>query len=256
MINDLPIVVGIATIEARKESLIETLESLSGQVDGIAVYANDYDTGYLGDWKNVFVFVNNGDIGDIGKFYRFFDISPEFYPKFNYPAYLIVCDDDLIYSPDFAETAVAGIERHKRKAVVGFHGKEYYGRVQSYYRDFNEQVKHGLAANYRCLDDLTHEATCTVIGTGCTGWHSSLFDESPLTLDDFRHDGELAPNMADIWFSKKCNDLGIPRVVIPHEAGWIRHTDKVDTSKDTIAARYRNNDELQTAVFNSVEWKI
>lgn len=261
MTNNLPVIVGIATIEARKESLVDTLESLKNQADLVLVYSNDYKPAGLpvNADNDSFAFVyptsgiyeHFGDLGDVGKFWAYVHKNNSDANK-----YFIVCDDDLIYPPDFIETIIAGIERHRRKAVVGFHGKEYYGRVESYYRDFTEQVKYNLAANYRCLGDLTHEARATVIGTGCTGWHSSLFDESPLSLDDFKHEGKIAPNMADIWFSRKCNNLGIPRVVIPHEAGWIRHTDKVDTGKDTIAARYHNNDELQTTVFNSVEWKL
>ena len=265
-----PVIIGIATIEERRESLVETLESLRGQCDGILVYANSFRPGYLGDWDNVFIQTIENDLGDIGKFFRFFDFSPgtdEFpasinkFPLVDRDHYQLVCDDDLIYPPDYVETLIAGIERHDRKAVMGFHGKEYYAPVASYYRDFNDAIQCDIAANYRCLDevaprknypigDTRADHQVTIIGTGCTGWHSSLFKDNPLSMDDFRH-----PNMADIWFSKKCNDLGIPRYVIPHDAGWIRHSDKVDM-KRTIASTARNNDAIQTGVFNSVEWKL
>jgi hypothetical protein len=43
--------------------------------------------------------------------------------------------------------------------------------------------------------------------------------------------------------------------VIPHEKDWIKHSDKVK-SADTICAKNWNSDEIQTAVFNSVEWEI
>lgn len=255
-----PIIIGIATIEARKESLVDTLESLYDQCDEIVVYQNGFNSfdinnapheDRLCDLTICSSEVNDGvDLGDVGKFFDFFN-------QYVISAYQLICDDDLIYPPDYVQAIIEDIERHERKAVVGFHGKEYYGPVESYYRSFGEAISNGEAFNYRCLDYVDarmykgkYDNPVTVIGTGCTGWHSSLFKDNPISMDDFKH-----PNMADIWFSKKCNDLSIPRYVIPHEAGWINHTIKIDLA-DTIASKSFNDDTIQTEVFNSVEWKL
>lgn len=245
----IPVIIGIATIRERRESLAETFESLLNQADRVLIYPNDYDP-MVDRWDKVAFRSNKlGDIGDIGKF------AAIWMPVFNRPDeyYCFVCDDDLIYPPDYVAKTIAAIERHDRKAVVGYHGKLYFGPVSSYYGDLQNHVDNWGAHNHRCLDEVVgpRDWRVTIIGTGCAAWHSSLFEENPLSMDDFKH-----PNMADIWFSKKCNDLGIPRYVIPHDAGWIRHSDKVDAARDTIAARYRNDDAVQTAVFNSVYWEV
>ena len=257
-----PVIIGIATIEERRESIEETLQSLEDQCDIQHVYASGFVFGAVDAafMKGKMLYLRDDDtghgvnVGDAGKFYPFIENE-------SFDHYCLVCDDDLIYPPDYVETLIAGIDRHDRKAVVGFHGKEYYSPVASYYGSFYEDTRNLNAFNYRCLDevecrrnyklgDTLADHQVTIIGTGCTGWHSSLFKDNPLSMDDFRH-----PNMADIWFSKKCNDLGIPRYVIPHDAGWIRHSDKVDM-KRTIASTARDNDAIQTGVFNSVEWKL
>lgn len=244
-----PVIIGIATMESRRESLRETLDSLEGQYDKVIVYANDYDHPSPARGESVSYCSGMGDIGDIGKFY--IELGPFFYRPDNY--YIFTCDDDLIYPPNYVETMIEAIERHDRKAVVSAHGREYYGPVMSYYRTFGLHLQQGRAKNFRCLDAVAgpDDHPVTTVGTGVAAWHSSLFRGNPLTMADFPH-----RNMADILFSKKCNDLGIPRYVIPHAAGWINHSDKVNVGMDTISAQRRFNDQLETEVFNSVEWKL
>jgi hypothetical protein len=249
MINGIPVIVGIATYDGpgRRESLRETIDSLAGQVQMVYVYHNDYmatcDNDHAVPLPGELL---EGDIGDIGKFWVTMMIRK--------PFYLLTCDDDLIYAPDYVETIVDGIERYGRRAAVSFHGRQYYGPVGSFYRDFPHHVQAG-ARNHRCLDKVEGYHECTMLGTGCLGWHSSLFDGFPLTMNDFMWKRKLAPNMADIHFSRKCNFAGIKRIALPHEADWIKHSPHVSTA-DTIAASSFNNDQIQTELFNSVEWKL
>ncbi len=231
-----PVIIGIATIDGRQEALIETLESLAPQADCIWVHANDYVPD-LSRWENV---VRTGpvlrDVGDIGKFWTFFTGTP--FP----PLYCLTCDDDLIYPPDYVERMIEGIERYERKAVCSFHGKRWIEHHDPWY--------HAPGERFPCLREVLSDNRITIPGTGVMGWHSSLLT---VTLDDFP-----APNMADIWFGKKCNDLGIPRYVLAHEEGWIRHTDKIDM--DSTLWRVNKADAAKTdyitGVFNSVRWKL
>ena len=257
-------VVGIATIEDRKESLFETLRSLVNNVDIIMVYQNDYTDEDVParlykqyddldiEIKTQIYFVHGkntyGDIGDVGKFYPVFAKSSWMLPK---SYYMFVCDDDLIYPPDYVEKTVESLKFIDNECIVGYHGKCYFEPVDSYYRSLQEDIDCGVAMNYRCLDQEDHSALVTIIGTGCTAWHSSLFANEPLSLAvDFPH-----KNMADILFSAKCNGLGISRFVLKHDAGWIRHSENVDMDR-TIFRTHYNDDELQTQVFNSVNWKL
>lgn len=263
MINSVPVIVGIATIEERKESLVDTLDSLEDQVDEIVLYANDWQPGtyylekYLRTRFCTGIFESgHGDKGDISKFW-----PAIFRPDEEGECYFLTCDDDLIYPPDYVQKMIESVERYDRKAACSFHGKKYFGPVESYYRTFNDHIKEFAqehhrepmgdgwkTENYKCLGTVPDDMPATVLGTGCAGWHSSLLD---LSLEDFP-----VPNMADIWFSKKLNDLDIPRITLAHEKDWIIHTDKIDTERDTIYARHFFSDEIQTEVFNSVDWRL
>lgn len=250
-----PVIIGVATIESRRESLLETLESLTGQFDELHVYANDYDPEI--DVPGVIVYpAPEGDLGDSGKMWPFVD---EYWTEWSDglgDAYCFVIDDDLIFRPGTIEMMIEGIERYDRRAAVGFHGRRQFSPVSSFYGDLksNEAL--------RVLGTVPEDTPCTILGTGCTGWHSSLVSWS---LDDFPQvlpDGRCSRNMADIWFSKKLQEAGIPRMVLAHQFGFVRHS-KLVRPQDTIAHRSRGKDEdgnwkdaVQTEVFNSLEWTL
>lgn len=235
-----PVIVGIATFDGpgRRESLMETLESIEKQADYIYVYMNDYaDAALQSFFSNVSAIFGEttlGDLGDAGKFYG--------QSIYNGSAYFLTLDDDLILPPDYVETIVQGIEKYNREAVVSFHGREYYGKQESYYQSRGRPRKH-----YPCLVTVQGDHRVPVLGSGCAGWHSSLLS---LSMEDFTH-----RNMADILFSRVLNELEIPRIVLGHSAGWIKHSKNVKP-KDTIHAWHYSNDRLQTTIFNSVDWKL
>ena len=243
MLNDLPVIVGLATIETRKEALIDTLESIYRQADEVHVYYNDYTPDPVPQFPNVIQHLApDGDLGDAAMMWAFTD------ERAKVPAYYMPIPDDLIYSPDYCETMVIGIERYDRKAGVGFHGRIQYGPCNSFYRDLP-----GSGA-VRCLDDVWEDTPVTILSTAAAGWYSELIRFS---MDDFpqTHGGLNSRNMADVWFSKRLQEENVPRVVLIHEAGWIQHTEKFDIDT-TIARLARNDDFVQTSVFNSVEWKL
>lgn len=229
-----PVIIGIATFDGpgRRESLLESLESLAPQAEMIHVYASDHTP--VTPFENVYAHVNTASIGDAGKFYSFAMLEMGSY-------YCLTCDDDLIYPPDYVERMIEGIERYDRKAVCSFHGKAFTGKAYPWYRAQGER--------YPCLRTVDADAQITIPGTGVMGWHSSLLSVS---MEDFPE-----PNMADIWFGKKCNDLGIPRYALAHQEGWIQHADiDMDTTLWRVNKKDTEKTDKITEVYNSVNWKL
>jgi len=226
----LSVTIGIATIPEREESLKDTLATLKGQADRIFVYMNGYDrkSGLEYSPPNV-TYVFGPDLGDIGKFWRCFQIFP--------PDFMVTCDDDLLYPPDFVKTLTQAA--HFYRCPVSAHGRVIASPTTSYYRG-------GSLAAYRCLGTVEKDVDVTVIGTGTMCFPTEIIWP---TFEDFPH-----PDMADIWFSKLCQENGVKRMVLEHKEGWIKHTDKIDMSK-TIHYTNKRRDTIQTEVFNSVDWQ-
>ncbi len=224
------VVIGIATIPGREKALEETLASLKGQADHIIV-GQDIRLGDATKFKPFFPIIKNDHESD------------DIFGEMKYSGYFLTCDDDLIYPPDYVSTIIKGIERYNRKAVVTFHGKrvDFKAPWDPWYKF--------LGMRYPCLKEVYPDYPIHVPGTGCMGWHSSTVQ---FTWDDF-----LEPNMADIWAGKKLEEAGIPRYVLAHDEGWIKHTDKIDMN-DTLW-RTNKKDEDKTAymteVFESVAWQ-
>ena len=222
----LKVTIGIATIPERWQALLEALASLEGQADAVFVYCNGLDARpeYLPAWVKC---LTGPDAGDAGKFApATMGIAGDVH---------VTCDDDLIYPPNFVQRLVEGVERYN--CPVSFHGRRQKAPTASYYRG----VHHGLP----CLGFVPFDQDCTVIGTGCMAFRPA---DVPVRDADF-----FAPNMADILFSRRCAELGVPRMVLAHAAGYIRHSDKVDLSR-TIFAAHVNHDDVQTRIFNETKW--
>lgn len=234
-----PVVIGIATIKERFESLIDTLASLRAQADEIHVYMNYVDDENKLEIKHRFgslVTVRDvplGDIGDAGMMYPFVIEKRDMY--------CFTAGDDIIYPPDYVQNLIDAIEARQRASVVGYHGRRQFSPVESYYRSLKSHEA------FNCLRAVSQDERVTILGTAACAWHSSVID---MTIEDFPE-----PNMADIWFSKLLNEAGVPRVVLAHKAGYLKHSTKVDLDT-TLARTLRDKDKLQTRVFNSVEWKI
>lgn len=247
-VNDrCPVIIGMATIEARRHCLPDTLASIEGQFDELHIYANDYALD-LDTPKTIVHHAPLGDLGDAGMMYPFTLGDDR-------DMYCLCIPDDLIYRENYVQTMVDGIERYDRKAAVGFHGRQQFGPCESFYN--------GPLVALRCLGTVAEDTPCTILSTAAAGWHSSIVSWS---LDDFPQalpDGRPSRNMADVWFSKKLQEAGIPRMILAHQFGFIRHTKKIDAGKDTIAAWSKGKDKdgnwrdaVQTEVFNSVEWTL
>lgn len=235
------IVATMATMPGREESLRDVIASIIDQVDELRIYANNLHKKeiklhippiYLHHRKLKWLFSDDhaGDLGDAGKFYHIEDID----------GYHFTIDDDIIYPPDYVATMVEAVDRYERRCAVSLHGRTFGpGSIRSYY--------HCAAGQYSCMRHVAADKHAHVIGTGVLAYHT---DTLRIPFSEFQ-----ASNMGDIWFSKYCQEKKIPRIILKHEAGWVKDSQNYDQS-NTIYADNCKDDTLQTKVVNSVKWSL
>ncbi len=196
-----PVLASLASIPCRVEALRQVVASLLPQVDRLRVYLNGYDAPprFLQHPKIEFErSQDHGDLGDAGKFFWCgLDRSAD--------AWLLTCDDDLVYPPDYSRTMVEASERYGRRALVSAHGCVLKFPIASYYRS---RMQH------HCLHRVASDAPVHILGTGALCYHSGAVDITPA---DFR-----APNMADVWLALATQRQRVPCVAVAHGEGWIR----------------------------------
>ena len=223
--------VHMATFQGREWCLKESVSSLLNQCDELNIWMNGYEKDsvlpdILSDPKIKLHF--GEDVGDIGKFMN--------WHKWN--GYIFTCDDKLIYAPDYVERCIELIEKHGRKAVVSAHGRNLKPNCKSYYNDPQDF--------FGCLGLVKNEESVHELGTGAMSLHSSVL--KGFSLDYFTY-----TNMTDILFSIYLNEKRIPRIVIPHENGWIKSSKFL--KKPSISTSANKNDKLHTDIVNSITWE-
>lgn len=226
----------LASFPPRYVSLKETINSILPQADEIHVYLNLYTEvpDYLNHPK-IKTYLGNdeyGDIGDVGKFFNC--------PSWNKPAYIFTCDDDIIFPPDYAQKCIETIEKYGRKAVISSHGRTYRKpfEITDYYRDLIEF--HG----FQQLNNA--DAFMHMLGTGVMAFHT---DTLKFDLSIFPH-----TNDTDCLFSAHCIKLGIPRIVMAHQAQWLKASNV--TSSESISAHFIRNHAQKTKHANTIPWAI
>lgn len=228
------IIATMATIPGREESMEAVVRSIIDQVDELRIYANNitevpkkYQHRKV---KWLFSVDHAGDLGDAGKFYGIEDIL----------GYHFTIDDDLIYPQDYVAEMISTIERYERRCVVSLHGRTFpAGHIRSYY--------HGAINRYSCLRSVPRDVFAHVIGTGVLAYHT---DTIRVPFEIFE-----AANMADIWFSRYCQEQHVPRLVMKHAAGWVKDSPYYDQYA-SIYFNNHNDETLQTQVMNSIQWTL
>jgi len=185
----------LATIPSRERGLSAVVEALLPQVDSLGVYLNGHAhvPSFLDD-PRIVVGSGRGDLGDAGKFFRADEVR----------GYHLLCDDDIRYPADYVTALVAGIERHERQAVVGFHGSLVRNGAPDYHR--SRTLHHFAQA-------LAADTPVHVLGTGLAGYHTSTIAVSPADVP--------SPNMADIWFALLGQRQRVPFVCLRRDARWL-----------------------------------
>lgn len=205
----------LASIPRRERGLRHVVGRLLAQVDTLGVYLNGYERvpPFLDDARiEVVRSQDHGDRGDAGKFCWAGSTS----------GYHLVCDDDIDYPPDYVARLVAGIERHRRRAVVGFHGRVMSDEIVDYHR--SRRLLHFARA-------LGSDTPVHVLGTGVCGYHAAAIRVDPT---DF-----AAPNMADVWFALLGQRQRVPFVCLQREDGWLRELAGLREDSVYVHARRR-----------------
>ena len=212
----------IASIPNRVTSLERTVGTLIDQVDMLFVALNNYKEApsYLTNNRKIVYALMDNSLGDAAKFY---DVDQR-------KGYVLTCDDDLRYPPDYASYMIEGIKEYG--GIVTLLGKRYDKRPISSYRG-------GYTALFRALVSRPTPAKVHLGGTGCMAFHT---DDFKITTDDF-----LKPNMADLWVAKAAHEQGVTITVLPHRARYLVHTHHHRTIWHTT----KYLDPYQTKIINS-----
>jgi len=225
------VILGMATIRSRENSLKVTLLSLTKQCDTIFVYLNDYTS--IPQWLSSNIFPNVvpilgttalGDLGDAAKFYAVKDFSEGIF---------ISVDDDIIYADDFVKTMVRWSNEYEGEVLCTTHGRRLGDTqvpIQGYFKDAHKNTRlfHGFG-------DVTHPEFVHFGGTG-----SMCFN---LSKKRPPHDifGKQR-NIADIWVGIHAQETRTPILVVPHSRTWLQSTDLVNI-EDTIWSIAQQTDE-------------
>ena len=193
--NDEQIIVSLASIPERQAGLLCVIERLLPQCDQMIVYLNGYayDKDILPRDPKLCRIYSPVNEGPRGKF-LFCD---------RMPGYHIIADDDLLYPSDYVYTMIQHIEKLKRKAVVGLHGKVFL------YRKPPEPMTFKF---YRYDQDVTDYQPVHMLGTGVMAYHSSAFSVG-------MHN--LAPGKIDDQVALLAQAQQVPFVVVPHGHHWV-----------------------------------
>ena len=217
----------IVSIPEREDMLRNTVASLIPQVDRINVMLNAYEwvPYFLKDGKiDVYRFDNS--TGDAAKFYEAYE-----------DGYVLTCDDDIIYPPDWVSTMTAYVE--KFKAITTIIGKIFKAKPITTFYGTRDRL---IAYHWNKAQESAQRVQ--VGGTGVMCFHTDIFRPK---YEDF-----LYPNMADVWVSKFSHEQGVPIYVIPHNGHWIDYQEP--PLQRTIWGQCYfgiTDDTKQTEVFNS-----
>ena len=180
------VVVGIATMNTRKDSLNKVIESLENQTiipDRVLIYNNDE---------------NDFNATDNGKFYYFeTEVDDD-------NTYFFSMDDDIYYPPTYIEDMIAAIDR--LGTIVTHHGRQLLGYDKHYYSGHK---------GFSCLYRNQFEGIIDVGGTGVTAFKLSYFKAKGIFYSEYKR-------MSDCIFSLEAAKQGKQITILKHPNGYIK----------------------------------
>jgi len=186
----------MATMPGRVASFRAAAASISPQVDEVHVHFNAYSSAAMGDAlaglpDNVAGVCSEDNLGD----------QEKFLVTSGAEGWRIVCDDDLVYPPDFVDR-------------MTFWSSSTGGPVSALgvtlRSPFYDLARSCAMHHFARAVDL---APVDLLGTGVLCCRAS---DAPFTRADFPE-----PNMADVWASIAWRRRGLCLHVAPHDAGWV-----------------------------------
>lgn len=206
------VVMGMATMNSRKEVFEKTIKSLDGQYDEIFIYNND---------EHSVNYTDNAKFLGLTKF----ESNDE-------PFYYFCVDDDIIYPKTYVKDMIKAIEKYN--CIVTHHGRKLIGKDRHYYR--GHEVHH-------CLRDVTKNQEIDVAGTGVCAFRTDYFNPSSMNLlEHFK--------MSDVIFSLEAAVQGKRIMVLEHKEGYLQ--DAGVKIEDTIQHEFLNNCLIQTKLCNDI----
>lgn len=184
------VTISMASVPERQAGMLRVVESLLPYCDNFDICLNGYpNVKYdgFGDPKVNVLRVPN--IGPRGKFWL----------AHRTPGYHIVVDDDLIYPADYVTTLIRGVEKYKRKAVVGVHGQFIVQGTAELML-----LKHQEA--------LSQDIQVHMLGTGTMAYHTDAFNVNM---------ADLTPGKIDDQVAALALEAGVPMIALRHDAGWL-----------------------------------
>lgn len=185
------ITISMASIPERESGMRRVVASLLPYCDNFDVCLNGYpNVAYpeLDDPK-VNIIRPAQDPGAAGKFWA----------SRRTPGYHITVDDDLIYPNDYVATLIRGLEKYKRRAVVGIQGSMV---VQG----------NGSLISFYHQNALNTDLPVHILGTGTMAYHTDAFN---VDLAD------LAPGKIDDQVAALVSRAHLPLIVLAHDASWL-----------------------------------
>jgi FkbM family methyltransferase len=227
------VLASVASIAPRERGLRRVVESILPQVDRLGVFLNDY--------KRVPAFLEHDKVevrrsqedglrGDAGKFAWAGSTA----------GYHVVCDDDLAYPPDYVDRLIDGIERHGRRAVVGFHGSILADEVRDYHQ--SRRLLHFASG-------LETDTPVHVLGTGAVAYHATAIGVSEADFESV--------NMADVWFALLGQRRRVPFVCLRRPPRWLTEQSGLRAGSIYVSARMQGTASRETeAVRAHGHWQL
>jgi hypothetical protein len=220
-----PRVGGMATMPTRRQTLRKVLEAVLPQLDRLYIYLDKHEavpTDLAAEPKIVPLLPSaNGMLGGGGKF-----LGLELHAE---PCFYFSLDDDILYPANYVEVLVRALERHRRRAAVGFHAAWFKPPHQSYIRD-RVRLHFSRALSFDCHADE--------IGTGTMALYSGNFRFDPRAWRDH--------GMTDLNAAIEAVKQEIPRIAIRRPQDLLRPIE--ENQDDSIYARLARDDSRETAI--------
>jgi glycosyltransferase involved in cell wall biosynthesis len=222
------VIVSMAAVPDREESLKDTVESIIDQCDELHIYLNEWDEvpQFLKNNYKIKYYESRHEVGDIGDVGKFFGLQ-------GMTGYCFTIDDDLIYPKDYIATAIEGIKKYWEP--VSFHGKIFSEPPIDNY--------HGgsIIENFRCQNVVGKDRSVHIIGTGCFAFHTDIIRYD---IKDFEN-----INMSDIYASIIAHKKNHFMWVLKHRERFLLESEKVDYD-NSIWYKNHQHGEIQTELIN------
>ncbi len=206
------IVANLATYPSRRQNLEKVVAVISPQVDRLNIVLNQYDTApdELKKYPNVFPFILEEDLKDVGKFY----------PDVSDAKYVFLIDDDIIYPSDYVSTTITRFEAlASQNCIGGYHGTFYLKpRLSEYLRypgllfTYKKRIADFRKA-FGFFNELKMATVVDQIGTG-----TAILRGKDIPPFEYMR---TSPKYVDVRFAHWCFERGIAPVCLPRAADWL-----------------------------------